>query len=367
MADRIQIGEIATGYVYYNRPGASLADHNGDLKTCIHDVGAEAIPQADPAAVGATGIVEPMILHALWDGPIAGVIAVKVENCMLVRGWRAVRLPADEGERLDKLALPDLASALTPWIGAETPHGDIVRAWANLAAHPDTFKLASRAAHPGKDQLSLRVYTQGVAPPIAPRPVPGTPLKLDPKWPTRPLKPSDIAAAPPGSAILVVRIRGIGPSGGIGVVFNRLGPDLEVGPSVTDLAPDVAGATIGWLYAKHEGNWFIFAVPPGRWRITAAGFLNYCLGSPAFDLHAGEIVYAGTFDLAGDNLGPDLSLDPARAYLGGAATDRLRSAVYQNGSRGSCRGFGVIYALEIPGAPFEPGYAWGGALGGLKK
>ena len=50
---------------------------------------------------------------------------------------------------------------------------------------------------------------------------------------------------------------------------------------------------------------------------------------------------------------------PQRAMA--APPARLRPADYRNGARGSCRGFGVIYALEIPDAPFDPDYAWGDA------
>jgi len=76
---------------------------------------------------------------------------------------------------------------------------------------------------------------------------------------------------------------------------------------------------------------------------------------------AGEVVYAGTFHLDGDDLGPDLVLDPAKAYLGAPMADHLKAADYRNGSRGSCHGLNLIYALEIPGAPFAPDYFWGGA------
>jgi hypothetical protein len=87
--------------------------------------------------------------------------------------------------------------------------------------------------------------------------------------------------------------------------------------------------------------------------------VDYCLGSPSFEVKAGEVVYAGTFHLEGDDLGPDLALDPAKVYLGAAAADRVRPAVYRNGSRGSCHGFSAVYALEVPGAPFAPDYTWG--------
>ena len=105
---------------------------------------------------------------------------------------------------------------------------------------------------------------------------------------------------------------------------------------------------------------FVFAVPAGRWRLYglgAAPTLNLCLGSPSFEVKAGEVVYAGAYDLDAAELGPDLDLAPAKAWLG-AQGRPLRAASYVNGSLGPC-GDNSIYALEIKGAPFEPGYAWG--------
>lgn len=367
-AESIQIGQIATGYVYYNRPGAGLADHNADLAACMRDVDAAHVPQAHATAVGAEGpigqLIGDTVTAAIWDGPLAGIVAVKVENCMLVRHWRAVRLTDDEGKELAALPASDLVARLTPWLGAQSPHGEIVRSFDNEAARPVDFKLASRPAHPDAHQLSLKLYA------IAPPPEPAVKVKadtalspptLDARWPTRPLKPSEVASAPPFAGVILVRIKGIGPKGGGGMIFTRQGPSLGVGPSVEDHAPDAAAAVLGWLFARKDGNWFALAVPPGRWRIANSGFLNYCLGSPSFDVGPGEVVYAGTFDLAGQDIGPDLDLGPAKTYLAAAPPSKLRPAVYQNGSRGSCKAFGVIYALEIPGAPFDHDYVWGGA------
>ena len=364
-AEPVQIGEIVTGYVYYNRPGASLADHNAALADCVRDTGAANVPKADPQSVGINAPIGGMIFQMIWNGPLAGIVAVKVENCMLVRRWRAVRLADAEGAKLAALSTPDLAARLTPWIGAETPPGEIVRSFRNDADRPVEFKLASRPAHPGPSQLSLRLYA--AAPPAAEPENPAaaapptTPPTLDPRWPTRPLKADEVASVPPYAGVILVRIRGIGPKGGGGIIFARQGTRPEVGPSYDDHAPDAAVAALGWIYAKREGNWFAIAVPPGRWRIASSGFLSYCLGAPSFTVGAGEVVYAGTFDLAGETLGPDLDLEPARTYLAAAPPARLRPADYRNGARGSCRGFGVIYALEIPDAPFDPDYAWGDA------
>jgi hypothetical protein len=117
----------------------------------------------------------------------------------------------------------------------------------------------------------------------------------------------------------------------------------------------------GRFQNPREPTWFVYAVPPGRWRIGWSNFLSYCLGSPSFEIKAGEAVYAGTFHIEGPTLAPDLDLAPAKAYLGGPSAETLRAAVYRNGERGSCMGLSHDYALEFPGAPFAPGYSWGGA------
>jgi hypothetical protein len=87
--------------------------------------------------------------------------------------------------------------------------------------------------------------------------------------------------------------------------------------------------------------------------------LNFCLGSPSFEVKAGEVVYAGQLDMKQDRLVPNFALEPVTAWLAGAkAAARLRPAGYTNGSRGTCAP-NSIYALEFEGAPFEQGYVLG--------
>ena len=85
--------------------------------------------------------------------------------------------------------------------------------------------------------------------------------------------------------------------------------------------------------------------------------LNFCLGSPSFEVKAGEIVYAGSFDLSASVFEPNMDLAPAKSWLADPSKTVL-AATYVNGSQGRCSN-NTIYALEINGAPFEPGYGWG--------
>jgi hypothetical protein len=127
-----------------------------------------------------------------------------------------------------------------------------------------------------------------------------------------------------------------------------------------------------WAYDNYvwhkSGQWIAVAAPPGHWRLEklalqGVGFeVNFCLGAPAFDVKAGEVIYAGTFDLNGSGVTPDLALDPARAWLGAASpfAAQVKPAAYVNGSRARCGG-SSIYDLEFKGAPYADGYGWGGA------
>lgn len=210
--------------------------------------------------------------------------------------------------------------------------------------------MASRPAQAGNDHLSLRLVKhlavpQSSFPPIDGRSIPST-MQVE----------ADVPAPPPGFGVIVVRIKSMSNRWGIGAGFVRK-PAPPVGDALGD-EPffSVASASRGWIFAKPEGNWFALTVPAGRWQLSNSGFVVYCLGAPSFEVGEGEAVFAGTIDLGGDNLGPDLEMAPARAWLKGPLAEGLRPAEYRNGATSSCNVFSTIYALEIPGAPFEDGY-----------
>ena len=359
--NRVEIGEIADGYTFYNRPGATLELHNRELGECVKWTRWPGqLDPYRPQGTGPSAALRGLMFGLIWSGPIAGLAAVPVENCMIVRGWRVVRVPEADGKILSEAPLQTLVEQLSGEVGTARPNGTIVRQWGNEALHPGAYHTASRPRAPGPQMLSVRLLSATSPEPLPTFPFPEQP-RLDRQWPKVATKPDAAATAPAGSGIIVVHVTGISMSNGTGVTFMRVGIDPEDHPSYRDNAPELAGAHIGILSAKREGNWFLLAVPPGTWRFAASGFVDYCLGSPGFDVNAGEVVYAGSFSLAGPDLTPDLAVEPAAAWLGGDAGSRVRPAVYRNGLRGSCHDIRVHYALEFPGAPFEPGYTWGSA------
>jgi hypothetical protein len=360
------LAEMTPGYTYYNRPGADLRSHDADVADCAAE-GARTISLDEQIHNGANqGLAGAIIGGILQRTTHRGAAAAALENCMVVRGWRVVKLEDAEGAELAKLPPADLAARLGPWVGAETPHGAIVRTFHNDAASAASKRYAMKPSH-DDTQLSLISATGGRLTQFVAddRPAESTRDLLDPKWPTKPLTPQTLSAVPAGGAILLLQIKGLSMHGGNGVRLNRMGDATNILPSRSDHAPDVVIASKGTLFAHKQGDVFAFAVPAGRWRIAAlqAGLpvLNFCLGAPAFEVRAGDVVYAGSFDLSAEDLGPDLGLAPADAWLGAAPeASRLRPASYVNGTRSVC-GDNAIYALEVKGAPFEPGYTWGGA------
>lgn len=355
----VNLAEATKGYTYYNKPGADLAAHDADLADCM--LLARDAKSID-ALIGNGGIVGNMLTGAAEKG----ISASGTENCMVVRGWRVVLLSDAEGAPLATGPLANAVQTIGGWVGAETPHGTIVRVWNNDAARASSKRYAVRPAYQADRQLSVRIRTSEAKPTVTPPPaLATTPPTLDPKWPKKPLKPADLTtAAPADAAIIVIRTEGLSMKNGIGVGFIRMGEKPNDLPSFTDHGPDAMYAIVGLLAAKKEGNWFAYAVPAGRWRIASMGLMpamDFCLGGPAFEAKPGEVVYAGSFNLGSEDLGPNLSLDPAKAYLAGTPyADKLRSAEYVNGAQGPCYQQ-VLYALEIKGAPFEPGYRWGAA------
>jgi hypothetical protein len=380
----VTLGQMTLGYTYFNKRGTDLQIHDTDVKDCASEaartiafdeqltvvvIGA---PQEAAAGGAAAMAMQIPIRHAYHRGAAGSA----VENCMVVRGWRVVKLPDEEGQALAKLAPSALSSHLAPWVGASDPHGQVVRVWNNDAVDTSNPRFALRPDHTNDGQLSLIEATaQDLHQFDQPSPsVDARPGEVDPKWPKSGLTPATLGRAPDGSAIIIVKIKpapihislsmamlpskASSPANGVTLLLTREGTSESPFPSRVDHAPD-AIETDPW-----HGDIFAFAVPPGRWRIGGIGrpmVLNFCLGAPSFEVKAGEVVYAGSFDLGAANLGPDLDLVRVKAWLAGhPQAEAVRPAVYTNGSRGPCAG-NAIYALELKGASFSPGYLWGGA------
>jgi hypothetical protein len=351
------------GYTYFNKPGADLDAQNSDLKYC----GAIAVLGIQPRELmpSAGGILGAIISSAITSMEVKRGHHANIENCMIVRGWRVVQVPDDEGEKLSKLDQASLSEQLKAWVGSEPPHGQVVRAWDNDLTKGQTLKFreAGPVVHRSFGEVAL---AQDFDAPAS-RPAPG------PQPPKSARQPHSINAdhiagvtLGPDEALLIIRVRHPGMSKGLGVELERLGPDPITPAWYIDQKPFDLAMAKGLLFAKGDGEDYAYVVPAGTWRLTS--FLssyyaiNLCFGAPAFIANPGDVIYAGAFDLAADDIGPDMTLDPAKVFLARAPAlqAKLQPATWTNGFTALCSGT-YFYAYEMKGVPMLDGYIRGTA------
>ncbi|MDP2258352.1 MAG: hypothetical protein Q8J89_01370 [Caulobacter sp.] len=376
----VNLYRATAGYLYFNKPGAEMATHDADLANCFVTWQGGVIPGNTIMGIGATGVVDGLIAGAVQNQMMKGWerarLAVNVEHCMVARGWRLVRLPEAEGRKLAALDRQALTATLAPWVGADIPEGQIVRVWRNEAAMGEegmrasspqgasqtllsSLSMSEEALPSARSLLLAQDRVRGPQDPSAPRRVsfsPGAWLAVPTPLPE--LSPAELSSLPPGAALLIIKMSG---AKGASLRFER---DIGLRPE-----KPYAEIVLGRLWKATVVNGrrekiFAFAVPPGKWRLLATGStFDFCLGSPAFEVAAGDVVYMGGFNVEpGVLVQPDMSLEPARELLGAGSelAAKLRPAAWVNGSTAPCRNWHP-YAYEFSGHPYEPGYSWAGA------
>lgn len=394
-----------SGYSYFNRPGATAEQHFADLADCRDKIdGAIRLPAtatytptfiyiprtstgASSAGAAGAGAAAAVGLGIIAAGAIDAAVQARriynadFENCMIVKGWRVAQVDETTGKELDTLDQSALAARLGPMVGANIPEGEVIRSFQNDAVHADTRMLAPPEAF-DEVSLSVQALPDRVAISAQDRRAQETALRdhlraLGPRpqsaAPPRATQPRALASLPEGSAVLVIHVGGAMGNAVPNIVFERESTD-DWPAWKADAQPDTIIATPGMRLFAPANNpiteaTLIYAVPPGRWRLVGVQqgqySASFCLGGPSFDIAAGDVVYAGAFYTDLRERGPDMNLAPAQAALANAPAllARLHSATFRNGDTGPCPGVGLIYAFEVPGAPFHDGYAWGSNVG----
>lgn len=363
-AEPVSLTSPSRGTTYFNQPGADLAAHTRDLKACM--LKAEEGIFGAPTLPGLTGIVPDLMA----GGQQNVLRRTNIENCMVVRGWRVVRVSGAAEAALSKLNPSALAERLAPLVGSESPEGEIVRQWRNDAASPDSKKGGMPGFSAGLS-LSLK------ATPIdagfrellyAPKSPPeGVPFRGSFITASTPL--GQLAARSPNSAVVVITLRGRKSSNDTRMGLRREELDRGVAASVRD-GPIAILLGLGRGTARPSADireeTYVMIAPPGRWVFGGVGELVlFCMGAPAFEAKPGEVIFAGAFDFDKPGLGPDLNLDSAKAYLSTGAPDvaaALQPAAWVNGETSRCLGAGM-YALEFPDFPYRDGYTKAGVPG----
>jgi len=376
--------KTSDGYTYFNRPGADRPAHDAAVRQCRAI--ASQLHQPAPTGPG-TSVVMPAGVSPVAGGVGAAIgiaiamaiqqsIAdhkgqpVNVENCMVTMGWRVVALDETEGKAIVALKPEEKSAQLASWIGAEAPHGAVVRTFANDAAIADQQQLFAPAKHLGV-AVSADLVTKPKGketpaaqplPAYAPRPAVKPPKMAAAAKPPKPLTDAELGGVPADSGLIVVNVRG---DAEVAVTLQRIGSDPAMPAWVDGRPGEITVARPPKAYAKAgaaEGTTYVYAVPPGRWRLESVSVnyvpLSFCLGGPAFDLAAGEAVYAGSFEPK--RVVPDMALEPAKAAIPALSpvAEKLRPANWVNGTQAQCRGT-YLYALELPDRPYVDGYALG--------
>jgi hypothetical protein len=361
-AATVNLTRQSDGYTYFSRPGATLPTMQRELEYCFSTISGFDNNGAtfSPSLLGAA--IDAMLYGAMRDQ----MQSTNLENCMVVRGWRVVRVTDSEGSSLAHLQPEQLAGKLQDWVGSPSPNGTVVRFWDNDAAKPDTIKHAfpGLSSKPTLSQLSLRgPSTKPVDVPKLP-PMAGRPFAMGIP---RPVKSAELGNLPPDSALIIITLRNSAPREMVQLQMARMGAAYGAAASLEDHRPDgfgiglpktMSGVPSGGPVAITVG----YVVPAGRWFIyNIADVQSLCLGSPFIDVKAGDVVHTGSFEFSRDGLPIDPSLDPATIYLADHPDlkQRLRSASWTNGATYRC-GATYDYALEFPSAPFADGYVRAG-------
>ena len=373
------------GFTYFNKPGADLAAHDAAVRECrtiaaqMHQPGpmtpsyTMVVPAGvSPVAAGVGGAIGMAIAMAIQQSIADHKGApVNVENCMVVKGWRVVALDDLEGKGFPALKKDVQLAELAQWVGAAEPHGKVVRVFANDAVEGDQKALFTPATHvgvavsadlvgkaAGKDKPAAGPVAAYLPPAAAPR----LPRKAKTAEPPKPLADADLGGIPDGQGLIVVNVRG---DAQVAVSLQRAGPDPATPAWVDGHPADILVVRPAKAFARAgaaEGATYVYAVPPGRWRLENVEVnsvaMSFCLGGPAFDLAAGEAVYAGSFNP--NNVVPDMRMETAKAAFPSVSpvVDKLKPAAWVNGVQAQCHG-AYAYALELPDRPFVDSYALG--------
>jgi hypothetical protein len=359
LAETVDLTQMAAGYTYYNRPGASVFEAQDAIRHCAADVAPSQFTNKPDYSWN-----NASIKSAYFWSNIGGkqIFFTNIENCLVVRGWRVVRISDDEGAALLKLPAAELSVRLEPWTGAQSPHGTIERSWKNDAALASTVKTfrVPRPIWTISNQVPLTLNTMASVGDMISL-VRENPQKGPTDFKTaRPVDETKLVAIPKGFAVIVLQLRNSTPQGPSYLRLVRLGSDGVGHGAIQDKLPDQIFGFVPKDQKYHDGEApkdiiTTYIVPPGRWSINmVSDVMSVCLRSPFFNIVDGEVVYTGVIDFGSDGLLLDDSKSTAASTISGNPflAARLKPARWENGPGLPCSySFGYNYALEFPSAP----------------
>jgi len=272
---------------FYNRPGATRAQYDADWQECRLIARGSRTPSGTIPYYYNPAVISPLAagVGGALGGLIAGAIAqgqqrrANRRNCLLIRGWRLVEVPAAEATRVRAMTDEQRSAYFNTIVGAEHVEGEITER--------TSFSLAPDPA------INLD----------APVTVPGA------VWLGRPANPPVPFALAPGEGAVVVAFRrpdpgSAGRTGEIDLArYDLATRDLIYQPRDWRRRGDNTTYRLNVIshdrHAQYEvlvlkvtpGDYVIVGQVPGTAQVTN----SFCFGAPTFHVNAGETVYLGDF------------------------------------------------------------------------
>ncbi|OYU51803.1 MAG: hypothetical protein CFE27_09990 [Alphaproteobacteria bacterium PA1] len=350
--------KATSGYLYFNLAGADMARHDGELKNCISHWASGIRPEPAPYTAGIVGIIVIDSMNAHWEGARKDI---NIEHCMVAKGWQLVRLPDEEGERLAKLPRNELVQALSPYVSAEQPKGEIVRTWKNETIYQST--LIGKSPEPAKRTLLSALAISADNPEIpgitsiheVTRKEAHEARKRQHIFGIKTNKLVEATALQPGQVRLIYSVRSSKKKRQILTFIERSDPSDPMGSNFFGVFGERDALPLpDGTFLSHRS----VLVPAGLWFVQGPLVnLDNCLGAPSFEAKDGTTAYLGTFDTTTDKIGVSMDMtmiNEALSQSGIGATP----VQWQNGFTYPCRQT-LMYALEFEGFPFLENYKWG--------
>jgi hypothetical protein len=348
---------------FYNRPGITVEHLNADLSSC-HEFAREML---DDFTTTSSSVIGPGLAANIIDaGAIARQRPILIDDCMISLGYRRFDVQGEPfGHFEARYAAMDQESRAALAASETPPEGALARQWDNsvwMSAPGEEATVQRPTVLPVATGPTGNTYRQVIR---AERDLQAT---LD-----------------ANEAIIVLSVRRIVERGRVGHSDEIGRTDLIMGRADAEGVQSSAIVVAGTRSSRVPGSDqdqiletrdFLFVVPEGTYFLKGAWVgwpvqaVEFCLGTPAFSLGAGEVVHAGVFTLrpGGDRVSPSTvmappnlqlrldapDLDAARTRLSAApeVAARLREANWQNGFVAGCpKSVGrPIYGFDIPGA-----------------
>lgn len=337
-----QVGTPTPGFLYFHRPGATMAEHDTAMRGCTRDALSALGHYLGFGPVGAPA--QGLLGSALQGESNRNQIQANIETCMVVRGWSAVRPLGNEEPYLLQASQASLIAYLEPRVGSSEPRGTVVRRW-----DPGAPLLYKTGVFPKAQETLSFVAVFG---PFGAQTRLPAGVGLKPNWRARG-RTADPGKILPGATLIVVRTHGDRPGQQMNPRFMNI-EEREGQEPALDLFSTPTPTKMFWKAGTPMETLYVFEVPAGRWILMGDNGATFCLRAPVFDVGEGEVVFAGTFSsaVAGD-MQPKMDMAPAKAGLPPAIADRMRPAAWRNGATFDCGlvPSSFLNALEIKGAP----------------